>query len=260
MADAVTTPSDVRGDPRQRLTALTNDEKQYCHGLVVRGVQYLHVELGWQMNELRRFLARSDVISHIEYLQQQYGDRTGIQERQQFLATRRLHEMVPAALSVLARALAGNIMGTDETGAPVVKSYAPARGQFDAAVEILDRANIQGAKYGGNNNQPVIDARTVNVHMEGAVAGVDGMTPKQRGNISRVLGKVVKRLSVADDAESRVAARAALAPAAARLPEQQRPVAEDDGEAASAAVVTSPVRRAVVDDDDDDDPRNHEDE
>ncbi len=225
MSDALTV-AEYEDDGR-KATALTTEEVAICQNVVVFGIEYLTIVKGWPVDKTRRFMAKVEVLRQVEYLQRQYLDRGGLQERTQFFAQLKINSFVPAALGVLARALAGTQVTEDGT----VKSRAPDRGQFDAALEVLSRANIQGGKFAGNNALPSIDARTVNVNVDGSA--LTGLDPKQRKRVTGILSKVVEHINAQGRADQVLAEHA------------QRPVADDDDAAAPPASDEAPARPAL---------------
>lgn len=170
---------------------LTQSEKDMCQNVVVFGLDYLRSVVDLGPDQIASFVRRKAVRNEIERLKRQYEDRTGIQERTQFFAQLKLNAMVPAAVNILAKSLRGAYKdGNGELVAP------PARGQLDAALEVLNRANIQGAKWGGNDQTPTIDARSVSIAIGkggGSVAG--GISSEGRERVRAVLASLVKKVS-----------------------------------------------------------------
>lgn len=148
------------GEDIIHLVKLTPEEKSICSEIIQRGgTDYLRFELGWTAIKIKSFMVKKSVRAELDYLRRAYTQREGIQERTQFFAQIRINSLVPSALRVVARALQGD--KTNDTTGDIVR--APSRGQFDAAVEILNRANINGSKYKGEDVLPNIDARSINV-------------------------------------------------------------------------------------------------
>lgn len=170
--------------------ALTPEEMELCQNVVVFGVEYLRSAKGWTAEAASDFLKRVQVRRHIETLQKQYTDRTGIQERTQFFAQLKINAMVPAAINTLAKALRGAF--TDPSTGNVVPP--PSRGQLDAACEVLNRANIQGSKWGGNDSVPLVDARSVQVALGGGSADpLNGLGGESREKLRSLLAAVTSR-------------------------------------------------------------------
>ncbi len=184
-------------------SALTPADEEICQNIVVFGVEYLRVAKGWTGYAAEKFLKRVQVRKHIETLQKQYTDRTGIQERTQFFAQLKINTMVPAAINTLAKALRGPY--TDPNTGNVVPP--PARGQFDAALEVLNRANIQGSKWGGNDSVPAIDARTVNLALGSASDPLSGLTGTGREKLRSLLSAVASRARSVATADAEVRKR-----------------------------------------------------
>lgn len=197
-------------------TRLSSKEKALCQSVVTFGHAHLRESLGWTSEAVDEFLGRAEVAREIEALQEAYKDRAGIQERTQFYAQLKINSMVPAALGILARGLQGHVF--DEQGN--LKTRAPDRSQMEAAMQVLDRANVQGQKYAGNNRMPNIDARTVNVSIGGAVDGLGDLSPDGRQKVVKMLGGVVGRLKAAARANETVEAKQAKT--------RPRPAASED--------------------------------
>lgn len=168
---------------------LTQQEKELCQNVVVFGIDYLRSVSSWEPSKIESFIKREEVRREIELLKRQYEDRTGIQERTQFFAQIKLNGMVPAAINVLARSLRGAY--TDPTSGNVTPP--PARGQLDAALEILTRSNIQGSKWAGNDGTPAIDARSVNIAIgKGGGSVATGISAEGRERVLKVLAGLTK--------------------------------------------------------------------
>jgi hypothetical protein len=168
---------------------LTSEEMELCQNVVVFGLEYLRTAKGWRPDQSEKFLKRYAVRQQIETLQRQYVDRTGIQERTQFFAQLKINAMVPAAINTMAKMLRGAY--TDPTtGQPVVP---PSKGQFAAALEVLDRANIQGSKWGGNDSVPAIDARSVQIALGSASDPMHGLNGESREKLRSLLAAVTSR-------------------------------------------------------------------
>lgn len=165
--------------------ALTDDEKDLCQNIVVFGPVYLRQKKGWKAAAIRDFLGRAEVQREVNALQRQYEDRDGLQERTQFFAQLRVNGMVPMALNTLARALKGY------TTVDGKKIEPPTKSQYDAALQVLDRANIQGSKYAGNDNVPLIDARTIQTAIGGIVQNNAGdIGPEGREKVRLLLRRL----------------------------------------------------------------------
>lgn len=223
-----------------KATALTDEEKATCQNVITFGLEYLRTVQGWTMVATRSFLARVEVTHYLIYLRDQYLDRTAIQERTQFFAQLRVNAMVPLALQILMRSVVGVKVSAD---GKTIERRAPDRAQFDAAIEILNRANIQGGKFAGNNQLPNIDARTVNVNINEAAAGQ--LDSKGRKKVSNILKGVLAAIKSGDAADAIVEAR------------KLRPAARDDEEdellvpeLPRAEDVGRPRRTRAPDDDD----------
>lgn len=168
---------------------LSQSERELCQNVVVFGIDYLRTVSGWDSLKIEAFIKREEVRREVEHLKRQYEDRTGIQERTQFFATLKLNGMVPAAINVLARSLRGAY--TDPSTGTVTAP--PARGQLDAALEILTRSNIQGTKWAGNDQTPSIDARSVNIAIgKGGGSVATGISAEGRERVLKLLSSVVK--------------------------------------------------------------------
>lgn len=186
--------------------ALDGDEKEICANVVVFGPGWLRQNKQWKAEAIERFLNRSEVQREINTLTKHYEDRQGIQERTQFFAQLKINGMVPAAVGVLARSLAGVRKNADGTLVPP-----PSRQQFEAAVEILDRANIQGQKYGGHDNVPAIDARSVHLAIGGTASDVSKLGAEGRERVRSIVAMALNRVKakskadgVADDRKARI--------------------------------------------------------
>lgn len=166
---------------------LTDDEADLCRNVVTFGPDYLRSTKKWTAARIKDFLGRSEIKREVEMLRRQYEDRGGLQERTQFFAQLRVNGMVPAALSVLARALRGEYV--DSSGD---RKAAPTPQQLDAAKEVLERANIQGGKWAGNDSVPQIDARSVQIAIGGSVDHAS-MDAKGREKVRNILNTVMNR-------------------------------------------------------------------
>lgn len=168
------------------LTAITDDEKKICQNVVVFGAGYLKQHLRWPPDAIAAFFERDAIVSEIETLKRQYEDRSGIQERTQFFAQLNVNAMVPSAVNVLARALRGEY--EDSKG---VRHKPPTQQQYEAAKEVMNRANIQGKTWGGNDSVPAIDARSVQIAI-GTDAKTNGLESIEREGILDILNKAVR--------------------------------------------------------------------
>lgn len=169
-------------------TALTQDDKDLCQNVVVFGPDYLRSSKGWTANSIRQFLARQEVVREVTNLKRQYDDRTGIQERTQFFMQLRVNAMVPAALNTIVRALRGTQV--DANGTPVP---GPTKQQFEAAQMVLERANIQGQKYNGNDQTPSIDARSVQIAIGGKTEDLSALGAEGRDRVRSLLTAIMGR-------------------------------------------------------------------
>lgn len=228
----VAPPEDFTPTGARKVTALTEEEKATCQNVITFGLEYLRTVQGWKMDPIRQFLARVEVSHYLIYLRDQYLDRSAIQERTQFFAQLKVNSLVPAALAVLARGLAGVKVSAD---GKTIERRAPDRAQFDAAIEVLNRANIQGGKFAGNNQLPNIDARSVTVNINEAVSGQ--LDPKGRKKVSKLLKGVLEAIKSGDAADAIVEARRA------------RPEPRDDEDDGQAPAPPAGGRRGDTDDD-----------
>jgi len=180
---------DFDDDALTRVRALDNEAKELCQQVVIFGPEYLRQAKGWSAAAIRDFLGRREIVTEVEYLQKQYQDREGLQERTQFFGQLKVNAMVPAALNVLARALRGSYQDpqSGETVAP------PGRGQYDAAIEVLNRANVQGSRFGGHDQVPQIDARTVNMLVGGSSEQLSDLDAEGREKVRNMLGGLLSR-------------------------------------------------------------------
>lgn len=194
--------------------ALTPEEKEICQNIVTHGVTYLRHTKGWKAEASKRFLSRSEVQREIATLKSYYEDRAGIQERTQFLAQLRINGMVPAAIGILARSLRGAYKSGD--GQDIEP---PTKMQLDAAVQVLDRSNVQGTAYKGNDNTPSIDARAVNLALGQADNGASmaQLDSASRDKVRSVLAAVVQRSRAVADADSQLAARKSVRDSVGKL-------------------------------------------
>lgn len=224
----------------QHPTKLNAAERQLCQGAVIYGVEWLLTQPGYELlTSVRAFLNRREVIRQIAYFQKQYADRSAISERVQFFGMLQLNALVPAAINIVARSLVG-VKVNPQSGA--IDSRPPDRGQFDAAVEVLGRCNVQGSKYAGNSNLPSIDAGQMEQLTGETVRSINGLTKKGRIKITRLLNDVIAGLDARAAAEERLAARAAGEPL---VPE----VMDDDDQvppSATPAKVTAPKARPAA--------------
>jgi hypothetical protein len=182
---------------------LTQEEKELCQQVVVFGLEYLRQAKSWRPEAIKRFVMRPGVRTEIETVKKQYEDRTGIQERTQFLAQLKVNSMVPAAMGVLARTLRGAVTdpGTGNVTQP------PSRGQYEAALQVLERANIQGGKWAGNDRTPSIDMRSVNVAIGGGTNMIDGLTSEGREKVRGLLNRILSRTAALSAADAKISAR-----------------------------------------------------
>ena len=180
--------------------ALDDKDREVCQQIVTFGPKYLRQHYGWRADIVKRFLDRVEVQKYILTLKEQYEDRTGIQELTQFFAQFKINSMVPSATTILARALRGEYIKDGKTMPP------PTKQQLEAAVQVLDRANIQGTKYAGNDNTPSIDARSINIAM-GLGAGQNGgsvLDSQGRARVREVLNLVLNKTRAVADADKMV--------------------------------------------------------
>jgi len=195
---------DYDGEDMKVEYALTPEEKELCIQVVTYGPEFLRHAKGWKKEAITRFVGRAEVQREVAALKRQYEDRTGIQERTQYFAQLRINGMVPLALNTLARTLRGEYVSKDEAG-KTKRIEPPSRMQYEAALQVLDRANIQGAKYGGHDQTPSIDARSISVAI-GTNAG-DGSAPldaEGRARVADVLNNVLARVRATAEAKQRV--------------------------------------------------------
>lgn len=178
--------------------ALTHEEEEVCRNVMMFGPEYLRSTRKWNAVKVKSFLERAEIKREIETLRRQYEDRSGIQERTQFFAQVKVNSMVPAALNVMARALRGEYK--DPTDGHLVP--APTPQQVSAAQDILDRANIQGSKYAGNDSVPSIDARSVQIAIGGAVDS-HSLDSKSREKVRNILSSVMNRSRALASSERR---------------------------------------------------------
>jgi hypothetical protein len=218
---------------RQLAYALTNEEKEICVNVMVYGPAYLRQVKAWKAEEVKRFLARSEVVREINTLKSSYDDRSGIQERTQFFAQLKINSMVPTAIAVLAKTLRG--VTKDAEGNMVIP---PTRAQFEAAVEVLDRANIQGHKFNGNDATPSIDARSVQIAIGGQNSDFSALGAEGREKVTRILGTVMNKaralVSANDIAKGRTAKQAVEAKLGAKVTTLADDKWDDDKEADDA--------------------------
>ncbi len=212
-------PDGVPDDDRMLSTAISAEDKQHCLNLVIHGISYLQGQ-GWRSRVIAEFLERVDVQKELARLKEQYEDRSSIQERVQFFTTLQVNKMVPTALNVLARTLQGDVMNEDGT----VKSAAPARAQYQAAIEVLNRANIHGDEYGGRDNLPALDQRAIEAGARKESAG-DKWNAQTRDKVRKLLGKVMRRVDALDAAEQAATDRQARE----AKPVDSEVVEDDDG-------------------------------
>ncbi len=210
---------DEQDDSVLREDKLTPQEKVHCQNLMVYGPAYLH-QLGWRYRVIERFCQRVEIQNELAFLRGHYLDREAIQERAQFYAQLKINQMVPAAVGIIARALRGTVI---KEGAVVQRP--PERVQYDAAIEVLTRANIQGGKFKGNNTTPTIDARTLNVHLDSDEAGLN-ITPEGRERVRKMLLKIKSKMEVIKKVDRIENGRAKPSDKGAELPVE----AEDDEE------------------------------
>lgn len=172
-----------------RAMALLPEEKETCQNVVVFGPGYLRQVKGWSVSASKAFLERNEVVREIEMLKRSYEDRTGIQERTQFFSQLRINSMVPMATNVLHRALAGRRTRPDGT-----VMDPPTKQQLEAAMAVLDRANVQGQKFNGNDQTPSIDARSVNLSIGGSPDN-NGLDKDSRAKVAALLKHVTNRIA-----------------------------------------------------------------
>lgn len=191
---------------RALMTALNQDEKILCQNVVVFGPGWLRQNKGWKKEAISTFLARKEVVAEIDALKRAYEDRAGVQERTQFFAQLRINGMVPFALNVLAKAMAGEKKdkATGEVSTP------PTRMQFDAALQVLDRANVQGKTFAGNDSTPSIDARSVSIAVTGTSESL-GVDREARARIAKMLKSVQRKIAADTEAEQAVSEKVVVA-------------------------------------------------
>lgn len=182
--------------------ALTNEEKELCTNVVVFGPGYLRQTKGWKSMAVKQFLGRAEVVREINALKSQYEDRGGIQERTQFFSQIRVNGMVPTSLNILARSLRGEVKGEDGK-----KVMPPTKMQFDAAVEVLNRANIQGGKWNGNDQTPQIDARSIQLALGGSMSDTDSLGAEGREKVRAIVNSVLNKSRALIDASDVVDGR-----------------------------------------------------
>lgn len=164
----------------RRLHALSPDDRQVCSHVATKGTDYLRYEMQWSAMQIKQFMARVAVQAELDYLRRAYAQREGIQERMQFFSQLQINRMVPRALQTLALTLRGDQLNDDGTVA-----RAPSRAQYDAAVEVLERANVRGDKYKGEDSIPLIDARSIQLTL-GENDDENSIDPKKKRSIDRV--------------------------------------------------------------------------
>lgn len=187
-----------KGDYHNPLTmvvrTLKPEDRSICRNVVVYGLEWLRHSLGWTSSSIQAFINRPEIRREVETLRRLYQDRVGIQERTQFFAQLQVNLMVPSAVNVLARSLRG------EKKDPVtgLVDEVPTKGQYSAAMEVLNRANIQGSKFGGVEMAPVIDARQIRVAIGASSNLLEGITPQGREKIRNVLARLISRVRLLD--------------------------------------------------------------
>ncbi len=206
--------------------ALTKEEKIICQHIAVNGPNYLRDRMGWAMDVVSLFLERSEIMAEITALQEQYKDRAATQERTQFFTQMQINSLLPAAVNILIRALRGN---TIKDG--VVTERAPDRNQLEAAMQVLDRANIQGQKYAGNNSTPSIDARQVHLTI-GGKADQLGLEAEDRKQVVGMVSKLLSKMSAAASAKARIEARLAAKTTDAEVVDEVEDEAPDEDDVA----------------------------
>lgn len=192
--------SDEREVADRRIHPLTNEEREICVQVKVKGVDYLRYELRWSSVKIKAFLSRVAVQAEMEYLERSYNDRSGIQERTRFFSQIRINQMVPAAIATVARALRGDVM--DESGEI---TRAPSRAQYEAACMILDRADIAGNKTDVADQMPKVDSRSVNIYLGD---DEDEFEDSERISRDKVRGVLDDVMSVVKDGDGKKKKRA----------------------------------------------------
>jgi hypothetical protein len=173
---------------------LTDEDRTLCRAIVVYGLEWLRHTKGWTAISIQTFINRNEIRREIETLRRMYQDRVGIQERTQFFAQLQVNIMVPAAVSILARALRGE--HEDPVTSKVIEP--PTKGQYLAAMEVLNRANIQGERFGGADTAPTIDARQVRIAIGASSDLMQGLSAQGREKIRQILSRVVSRVRMVD--------------------------------------------------------------
>lgn len=173
---------------------LTDEDRSICRSIVVYGLEWLRHTKGWTAVSIQTFINRNEIRREIETLRRMYQDREGIQERTQFFAQLQVNSMVPAAVNVLARAL----RGAHEDPVTGKEVEPPAKGQYQAAMEVLNRANIQGERFGGADTAPTIDARQVRIAIGASSDLMQGLSAQGREKIRQLLARVVSRVRMVD--------------------------------------------------------------
>ncbi len=181
--------------------AVTPQEKQICQNIVVFGVSYLHDTLGWAAGTVDLFMERREVRREIEALAELYKDREGVQERTRWFAQLKVNGMVPAALAILAKALRGDVLEGDN-----LREKAPTRSQVEAAIQVLDRANVTGAKSGAGSGLPPIDARQINIQVNNKVDGLN-LATDEREKVVKTVFNIMNKLRAISKAAERVPAK-----------------------------------------------------
>lgn len=184
-----------------KIYPLSQEEKIFCAEIFKRGgPEYLRFELSWNATQVKEFMAKKAVRAELDYLRRTYLKREAIQERAQFFSQLRINQMVPAAIGVVAKALRGDKQ-TDDGNV----DRAPSRGQFDAALDVLDRANIHGDKFKGEDVPSLIDARSVSIALGETASESDpvALTDRESRDMVRTfMDRALNRLKTNESGKS----------------------------------------------------------
>ena len=130
---------------------LTTDERSLVRRVFTAGPALLFEE-GYESEQAKSFLERSDVQEELSILGKELDHRDALDARARFSGKRYLARLVPAAAVVVGRAIAGPAYVRDKLGRPladakgrlIVQEPEPTAGQLHGAEMVLDAFGIGG--------------------------------------------------------------------------------------------------------------------
>lgn len=141
--------SEIANHGLQKVDTLTPDERDRVEILFMHGPPGL-LSVGMTPMEVHAFLQRPGVMQVMLALTSEFRQRDDALARQQFMSRRAISRLIPVAISVLRRSLAGEVYARDvsgnvirdQTGDFVVEVPAPTSNMLTSAQDVLDRMGV----------------------------------------------------------------------------------------------------------------------